>query len=277
MGSDLTVVNSARVSFAKESDWDYKVNCIADCSEHGHYPSEFCVNCDKAPVLKQRDKKLIRYLAVHNHWTPFAQCEIQLRLKSSIFVARQLAKHQVGFVWNEESRRYIDNDPEYYIPKEWRLEAENKKQGSSEEVVDLKDLVLTEEDEQRFQGNLEDFLEISMQSADDLYKAMRKRKIAPEMARMVLPVNMYVSWYWKGSLAAFARVCQQRLDPHAQEETSMIVQKISDIIEPLFPVSWYYLTNAQKIRDNNTIEKFLIENKGKTYEEMLKEIKCRLI
>jgi len=107
MGSDLTVVNAARVSFAKES-------------------KEF----------SDKDEKLINYLAKHNHWSPFGHCSLQFRIKAPVFVARQLVKHQVGLVWNEVSRRYVDDEPEFYIPEKWRLRAENKKQGSSDETIE---------------------------------------------------------------------------------------------------------------------------------------------
>ncbi len=105
MGSDLTIVNAARVSFAAESH-------------------EF----------SGRDKKLIKYLAKHNHWTPFGHVQLQFRLKAPVFVARQLVKHQVGLVWNEVSRRYVDLRPEFHEPEGWRLKAQDKKQGSSLET-----------------------------------------------------------------------------------------------------------------------------------------------
>ena len=119
MGSDLTVVNAARVSFAKESEWDSVP--FANGPIEGH--------------LQHQDEKLISYLAKHNHWSPFGHCSIQFHVKAPIFVARQLVKHQVGLVWNEVSRRYVDNEPEFYKPTQWRLKAEDKKQGSSEETI----------------------------------------------------------------------------------------------------------------------------------------------
>ena len=95
MGSDLTVVNAARVSFNKESQWDF-------VPSHGEWPR-----------LSTKDEKLIKYLAKHNHWTPFGHCFAQFRIETPIFVARQLAKHQVGLVWNEISRRYVDYEPDH--------------------------------------------------------------------------------------------------------------------------------------------------------------------
>ena len=107
MGTDLTVVNSARVSFGKNKE-----------------------------VMDAGDEKLISFLAKHNHWSPFAHCTLQFRIKAPVFVARQLVKHQVGLSWNEISRRYVDNEPEFYIPKSWRLRADDKKQGSSDETIE---------------------------------------------------------------------------------------------------------------------------------------------
>lgn len=120
MGSDLSVVNAARVSFAKESDWV------------DEQPGE----CPSVLKLPEQDKKLINYLAKHNHWSPFAHTSISFRVKAPIFVARQLVKHQVGLVWNEVSRRYVDDEPEFYFPEVWRGRPVNAKQGSSGEIIE---------------------------------------------------------------------------------------------------------------------------------------------
>jgi len=195
MGSDLTVVNAARVSFAKESE-----------------------------EMSDKDEKLIKYLAKHKHWSPFAHCFVQFRIKAPVFVARQLVKHQVGLVWNEVSRRYVDDEPEFYIPDEWRGRPTHSKQGSSNEVIDY---------------SITSVMQYVKQSYDNLLKA----GIAPEMARMILPQNMMTEWYWSGSLMAFARVCDQRLDEHAQAETSVIANWIDDYCYDLFPYSWEALRN----------------------------------
>jgi thymidylate synthase (FAD) len=200
MGSDLSVVNAARVSFAKVSD-------------------EF----------SDKDAKLISYLAKHGHWSPFAHNSISLRIKAPIFVARQLVKHQVGLVWNEVSRRYVDDEPEFYFPEVWRGKPENAKQGSSGEVQSSEYIVNYD-----CAVNEEEFTEISL----GLYLQKLKDGCAPEQARMVLPQNTMTEWIWTGSLMAFARVCKQRLDAHAQQETQEVPKKINDIVEPLFPVSW---------------------------------------
>ncbi|OUV99844.1 MAG: thymidylate synthase (FAD) [Betaproteobacteria bacterium TMED156] len=195
MGSDLTVVNAARVSFGKNKE-----------------------------VLDASDEKLIKFLAKHNHWSPFAHCSLQFRIKAPIFVARQLVKHQVGLSWNEISRRYVDYEPEYYMPTSWRLRAEDKKQGSSDEKIDY-DIANT------------------IKNANTTYNDMLDKGIAPELARMVLPQNMYTEWYWSGTLYAFARICDLRCAEDTQEETRVIADIIDEITHVQFPVSWKYLRN----------------------------------
>jgi len=190
MGTDLSVVNAARVSFAKVSN-----------------------------ELSDKDEKLIKYLAKHNHWSPFGHASLQFRIKAPIFVARQLVKHQVGLVWNEVSRRYVDDEPEFYIPSEWRLKADDKKQGSSDETIEY---------------NLGSTLEFIKTT----YQNMLKANIAPEMARMILPQNLYTEWYWSGSLMAFARVCNLRCKSDTQMETQHIADCIDWHLHQKFPVSW---------------------------------------
>ena len=191
MGTDLTVVNAARVSFKKE---------------HIKFDNE-------------KDEKLIKYLATHDHWSPFGHCSMQFHIKAPIFVARQLVKHQVGLVWNEVSRRYVDDEPEFYIPKNWRLKADNKKQGSSDETIEY---------------NIDGSIQFVKQTYDNLLKA----GVAPEMARMVLPQNMYTEWYWSGTLMAFARVCNLRCKDDTQKETRQIADDIDFLVSTHFPVSW---------------------------------------
>ena len=194
MGTDLSVVNAARVSFAKE---------------HNEFDGI-------------KDTRLIKYLAEHNHWSPFGHASMQFHIKAPIFVARQLVKHQVGLVWNEVSRRYVDDEPEFYIPKEWRLKAEDKKQGSSEETIEY---------------NIDGSIQYVKQTYDNLLKA----GVAPEMARMVLPQNLYTEWYWSGTLMAFARVCNLRCAKDTQLETQQIANQIHYEARQLFPISWKYL------------------------------------
>lgn len=204
MGDDLDVVDAARVSFNKTSDWD----------DDGNYLS-----------LKPADESLIKYLASHNHWSPFSHCYVKFRIKAPIFVARQLQKHTVGLAWNEVSRRYVDVEPEFYRPDSWRLRAENVKQGSSDEI---------HEDSEMFNGNLEHLIGFALGS----YEGLLLRGVCPEQARMVLPQSMMTEWIWSGSLFAFARVCRLRLDPHSQLETRMVAEQIAYLMELQWPTSW---------------------------------------
>ena len=197
MGSDLSVVNAARVSFAKE---------------HKEFD-------------EGTDSKLIRYLAKHDHWSPFGHASLQFHIQAPVFVARQLVKHQVGLVWNEVSRRYVDIEPEFYEPTEWRLAAENKKQGSSNETVEFN------------VRQAYDYCKIT-------YENMLEEGIAPEMARMVLPQSMITEWYWSGTLYAFARVCNLRCKSDAQKETQNVGWDIDKYARRLFPASWNALRDA---------------------------------
>ncbi len=198
MGSDMSVVNAARVSFAKS----------------------------KVGETDADDAKLIRYLAEHNHWSPFAHGFMSFRISAPIFVARQMVKHQIGLAWNEVSRRYVSDEPVFYLPKEWRAAPTGgAKQGSSagdnlNQRKLLRELVTHSDECLR------------------TYEIMLEDGVAPEMARMVLPLNLMTEWIWSGSLFAFARVCQLRLDPHAQYEASLVAQPIADHAAKLFPVSW---------------------------------------
>ena len=208
MGSDLSVVNAARVSFAKTSAWDM----IPDAGEVEGY-------------LKVEDERLIKFLAKHDHWSPFGHASMQFHIKAPVFVARQLVKHQVGLVWNEVSRRYVDTEVEFYVPTEWRLAAEDKKQGSSDETVNYD-------------------ISSAHQWAKQCYENMLNAGIAPEMARMVLPQSMYTEWYWSGTLYAFARVCNLRCKPDAQVETQMVADQIDVLAKELFPNSWEALRDV---------------------------------
>lgn len=236
MGSDLTVVNAARVSFDKESDWIYNKGLI--WQRILKFLLHQKPSTEKA--LSREDAKLINYLAKHNHWSPFAHTSIQLRVKAPIFVARQLVKHQTGGVWNEVSRRYVDFEPEFYMPAVWRGRPEGSlKQGSSGEVTLLK---LSDDEEYPINDEVEFFIE----SANWMYDKLIKSGVAPEMARMILPLNSMTEWYWTGSLYFWARVCNLRLDSHAQPETSIVAQQISNIVKDLFPVSWKALITFNK-------------------------------
>ena len=223
MGDDLSVVNAARVSFDKESQYEeYEVT-------HG----------DMAERLSDRDQGLIKYLATHNHWSPFAHTSITLRVRAPIFVARQLVKHQVGGVWNEISRRYVDTEPEFYFPDIWRGKPVNAKQGSSD--VMIPDFIIKRALEwYSYTGTDYLITECCLKS----YLELIESGVCPEQARMVLPQNTMTEWWWTGSLMFFARVCKQRLDPHAQKECRDVAEQINKICEGLFPYSWEALSNS---------------------------------
>lgn len=170
----------------------------------------------------EKDTKLIRYLAKHNHWSPFAHVGASFRIKAPIFVARQLVKHQVGLTWNEVSRRYVDDEPEFWFPDVWRGRPVNAKQGSSGEASS------------EYIKKAKEYL----WWINDCYKNMIEDGIAPEQARMILPQNTMTEWIWTGSLMAFARVCRERLQPSAQQETQDVAFEIERLLQPAFPVCW---------------------------------------
>ena len=202
MGSDLSVVNAARVSFAKFSN-----------------------------IITDGDKKLISFLAKNGHWSPFAHCSIQFRIKAPIFVARQLVKHQVGLSWNETSRRYVDSPPEFFFPDIWRTRALDKKQGSGEDISE------------QLQKECFTILENVTDLCLNKYNYLLEIGVAPEQARIVLPLNSMTEWWWTGSLYAFARICKERLAPDAQQETKDVAKKISEEMAKIFPISWETLTH----------------------------------
>ena len=215
-GTDLTVVNSARVSFDKESDWNKDIPATG------------------IKELKESDVKLINYLAIHNHFTPFTHPTITLRENVPLFVARQRFKHMVGFSYNEVSRRYVDSPPEFYEPKEWRRRASNAKQGSSNEIVD------------NSKGAYMNEYQKALKSCEWTYNHLLRLGVCPEQARMVLPQSMYTSYYVTGSLYAFARAYNLRSDPHAQKEIQYLASLWDKIINVLYPTSWAALTNKEK-------------------------------
>jgi thymidylate synthase (FAD) len=210
MGSDLTVVNAARVSFGKESHavaWaDYDYENKARCG-------------DLIAILDPKDQKLIRYLAKHNHISPFGHCFASFHVKAPIFVARQLVKHSF-LRWNEVSRRYVDDEPEFYVPDVWRGRSADKKQGSAGEV------------------KLELPLLAAHATALEQYEDLLEQGVAPEQARMVLPQSTMTEWWWSGSLDAFARMCKLRCATDTQYETRIVADQISRVMGDLFPVSW---------------------------------------
>lgn len=197
MGSDVTVVNAARVSFDKRVD-----------------------------AMSDKDHGLIRYLARHNHWTPFGHPQVQILEEVPIFVARQRFKHSVGFVYNEVSRRYVDDEPDIYLPNSWRSRPDDSiKQGSG--------------------GDMDYDYALYLSAVNECaiaYKQMIEDGVAPEQARMVLPQSMVTKYWVTGSLYAWANAYNLRSEEHAQEEIRHLAAQWNKIIEPLFPVAWVALT-----------------------------------
>ena len=214
MGNDLTVVNAARVSFGKESEWEYEESDAYSFKQH----------------MKLKDKKLIKYLAKHKHISPFGHCFASFHIKAPVFVARQLVKHKF-LRWNEISRRYVDYEPEFYVPDVWRGRSKDKKQGSSGKITVSSDLARN-----------------MAESAKKDYEYLLDLGICPEQARMVLPQSMMTEWYWSGSLDAFADMCKLRCAPDTQAETQEVAKQISVKMHELFPVSWMALAYA--LREN---------------------------
>jgi len=215
MGDDIRPVNAARVSFGKKSSWDH--------TEDGD------------PSLKDEDSKLLKYLAKHNHWTPFAHPHITLCVKAPVPIRTQLFKHKCGLVENEISRRYVTEIPEVYVPLWRHAPVKSVKQGSSGFIKD----------------------EITIRDCDSIYAStvstalrmydylVSEQGVAPEQARMILPQGMYTQWYWTGSLSAYARVYKLRIADHAQWEVSEYAKAIGRIMTTLFPASWKVLIDSE--------------------------------
>lgn len=235
MGTDLTVANAARVSFKNQSNWIEEIEEFELCG--------YGVMVDyKTLRLSERDQGLIKFLARKEHWSPFAHPQIQVHVKAPIFVARQLAKHQVGLVWNEVSGRYVEFGHEFFRPDNWRAADPNVKQGSKQ------DEFITDSP---WIGPYSStpctppkVLDEVVRTCTEAYHSLLQAGVCKEQARMVLPLNLYTEWYWTGSLLAFSRVYNLRSAPDAQAETRVIAGQLDEIIRPLFPASWDALTNV---------------------------------
>lgn len=262
MGSDITVVNAARTSFGKESDWVYAYPPEdADGNQLDHEPPK---------VLSQADANLIRYLAtgyrtkewgeflgeikdaaingspadltnlLHaykrraQHWAPFGHPHLEIRMTLPIFLARQFVKHQVGGVWSEESRRYMSSEPEFWFPEQWHGRPDDIKQGSEGVITHM---VWNDGGDVEREEIDPIVRELTRQQAD-AYLQMVAGGVAPEEARIVLPLNTMTTVTWTGSLLFWSRVCNQRLDDHAQKAANVLAGQISEIARPLFPASW---------------------------------------
>lgn len=256
MGTDLTVCNAARTSFGKESVWDYEPYDVPSKED----PTKMVPARYRRAVLKPTDANLIRFLAtgyrtsewedfliqvegtvvngtakdltdlLHaykrkaQHWAPFAHPQLQIRISLPIFLARQFVKHQVGAVWSEESRRYISDEPGVWFPSEWHTRPDDVKQGSGAAHVHQQDVA--------------DAARAATASSLHAYNDLLAAGVAPEEARTILPLNMMTTVTWTGSLLFWSRVCNQRLDGHAQLAAQELAKKITAIAKPLFPVSW---------------------------------------
>ena len=203
MGDDLTVVNAARVSFAKEST-----------------------------LITKGDEKLINYLATNNHISPFFHPMVRLRLKMPIFIAREWFRHTVGFARNEVSRRYVDSEPECFVPSHIRARDPKLKQGSKAEDVASHDEVY-------------DLMSQFSKNSVQTYNKLLALDVAPEVARMILPQSMYTEFIETASLYAYARLCALRLDPHAQKEIRDYASALDSLLRPRFPVSWAALIDKE--------------------------------
>jgi len=213
MGSDLSVVNSARVSFAKVSEMDTS-------DPWGPW----------GPLkLKEKDAKLIRYLAKHKHLSPFNHTFVTFHIRAPIYVARQLQKHEY-MPWNEVSKRYVDDTPELYEP-EWRSRSVDKKQGSG--------------------GPMEISLDSEMlyhatcRNALTTYERMIQEGVSPEQARSILPQNMMTQWYWSGTVGAVSKMCRLRCKEDTQYESRLVANQITEMMGKLYPVSWAALMKGE--------------------------------
>jgi len=272
MGDDLSVVNAAKVSFGKRSEWEGGSHPYFDKPKHlskqdqgliqflargctagdwealveevtskgmDQYYDDFSLHPVTEEDCEVYDKEL-RDLLNHirrmpSHWSPFAHTAITLHLKMPIFVARQIMKHTTGIEYNEVSRRYVDSEPEFYVPDVWRKKADNVKQGSSDDSVESMVFGFSECHPKEGYGTLLDYVAAS-------YQDMLRAGVAPEQARMVLPQSMYTEVIATGNLYALANLYIQRSDSHAQKETQDLAKQIGEIIQPLYPVSWEALT-----------------------------------
>jgi len=262
MGSDLMVVNAARASFNKESEWgEVRTEVLADETQDLDNGINYRKVRERTHfILKPEDANLIRYLAtgyrtkewdafldeirdaaingspadltdlLHaykrraQHWAPFAHPHLSLRMKLPMFLARQFVKHQIGGVWSEESRRYISDEPGIWFPNEWHSRPEDVKQGSG--------------DAHPHQFVTQAAATAAIASSLHNYDAMLRAKVAPEEARIVLPLNTMTTVTWTGSLLFWSRVCNQRVDSHAQLAAQELGRQIADIVRPRYPVSW---------------------------------------
>ncbi len=213
-GSDLTVVNTARVSFHKEAAFE-----------------KLEIDGQVVTKLAERDAKLIKYLADHRHISPFFHPQISLRIKMPIFTAREWFKHSIGFCRNEVSRRYVTDAPEFFMPAGLRQRDKNLKQGSKEDLMENSAELMAQ-------------MQAYVDQAGVYYQTLLDQGVAPEQARMILPQSMYTEFIETASLAGYARLARLRTASLAQREIQEYARVVSDLVSTAFPVSWSALMNA---------------------------------
>lgn len=235
MGDDLTTVNAARVSFDSFSTELTKkdiglINFLARGCSSGEWNANISLLTanDIEPDDAEEVVKWARNMPTH--WTPFSHAQITLRETIPIYIARQRFKHTIGFTYNEVSRRYVDDTPDFHIPSEWRSRPDkNIKQGSGD----------THPDSDYFAEKYN----IAVYALADIYRQMVESNVAPEQARMILPQSLLTSYWVTGSLYAWARAYIQRSDSHAQREIQELASQWDEIIRPLYPYSWSALVD----------------------------------
>jgi thymidylate synthase (FAD) len=223
-GSDLMTVDAARVSFDKSSEWynQYEMECDLDNRKSEQ---------DLIGILKDDDWRLINYLAKHGHFSPFNHSFITMHVEAPVFVARQLVKHEY-MPWNEVSGRYITFKPKFWMPKSFRMKAENKKQGSGGDLSD------------NTSNYLRMIFEDSHKASFNAYESALRVGLCEEQARELLPLDLMTQWYWSGTLGAWAKMYNLRNTDHVQEETREVAKIAGDIIGDIYPISWKALTDG---------------------------------
>ena len=219
-GSDLTTVNAARVSFGKLKE-----------------------------KFDEKDAGLIKYLADHEHTSPFRQTGIVFHMKMPIFVMRQFIRHGVGVAVNEISGRYVEFEEDFYIPDAFRKQSTNNKQGSEVEIPEFFPHMVTADDGvelevNMFQSNLVDQYVAICRAAFNQYKRMCDMGVAKEMARMCLPLSTYTEFMAYMSLQSVAHFCRLRNDSHAQKEIMVYSNEMERTATELFPHSFKALMES---------------------------------
>lgn len=247
MGSDLDIANDARVSLNKQSDWD--IDPVT-----------------RERLLRGTDENLIKFLADHNHWTPFGQQIAKFRHKMPIYVAREWFRHTVGFVRNEVSRRYVDYPLEFFIPDEYRLREPGKKQGSSAKTHPLSSQIHQRQ-------------EFFYRAVQREYETQLEEGIAPEVARGVMSVSGFTEFTETGSLYAYAHLAGLRIAPDAQKETRVYAEAVGIYLEELFPVAWKALRLAatRESRMKTVLQSVLLREGGMIDPELMNEIRAALL